>query len=50
VIFFVDARTKEEAQAIMEALPLAKLDLMNYEYIPVGPLMPLMALLGPAPR
>jgi hypothetical protein len=50
VIFFVDARTKDEAQAIMEALPLAKLDLMNYEYIPVGPLMPLMGLMGPGPR
>ena len=32
----------------MEALPLAKEELMDHEYIPVGPLMPLMALMGPA--
>jgi hypothetical protein len=50
VIFFVDAGTKDEAQAIMESLPLAKLDLMNYEYIPVGPLMPLTGLLAAGPR
>ena len=44
VIFFVDAKTEEEARAIMEALPLAKQQLMDHEYIPVGPLMPLRAL------
>lgn len=48
VIFLVDAKTEEEAKAIMETLPLAKEQLMNTEYIPVGPLMPLRALLGPA--
>jgi hypothetical protein len=31
----------------METLPLAKEQLMDYEYIPVGPLMPLGALIGP---
>ena len=30
----------------METLPLAKEDLMDHEYIPVGPLMPLRALMG----
>jgi hypothetical protein len=30
----------------METLPLSKEQLMDYEYIPVGPLMPLMALVG----
>ena len=47
VIFLVDAKTEDEARALMEALPLAKEHLMDHEYIPVGPLMPLKALMGP---
>jgi hypothetical protein len=47
VIFLVDAKTEDEARALMETLPLAKEQLMDYEYIPVGPLMPLGALTGP---
>jgi hypothetical protein len=47
VIFLVDANTEDEARALMETLPLAKERLMDYEYIPVGPLMPLRALIGP---
>ena len=46
VIFFVQAQTEDEARAIMEALPLAKEGLMDHQYIPVGPLMPLRMLLG----
>lgn len=49
-IFLVDAKTEEDARAIMETLPLAKEQLMDHEYIPVGPLMPLRALLGAAPQ
>jgi hypothetical protein len=44
VIFLVEAKTEDEARAIMETLPLAKEQLMDSEYIPVGPLMPLRAL------
>ena len=44
VIFLVDAKSVEEARSFMETLPLAKADLMDHEYIPVGPLMPLRAL------
>jgi hypothetical protein len=44
VIFLVDAKTEAEARALMETLPLAKEHLMDHEYIPVGPLMPLKAL------
>src|ERR1700738_5367605 len=44
VIFLVDAKTEDEARALMETLPLAKAHLMDHEYIPVGPLMPLRAL------
>jgi len=47
VIFLVDAKTEDEARAMMETLPLAKKQLMDHQYIPVGPLMPLRALVGP---
>ena len=47
VIFLVDAKTEDEARAILETLPLAKEHLWDTQYIPVGPLMPLRALMGP---
>jgi hypothetical protein len=47
VIFFIDAKTVDEARAVMEALPLSREQLMDYEYISVGPLMPLTGLIGP---
>ena len=47
VVFLVDAKTEEEARAVMETLPLAKEQLMDHVYIPVGSLMPLRALMGP---
>ena len=48
VIFLIDAKTVDEARAVMEPLPLSKENLMDHEYIPVGPLMPLTALIGDA--
>jgi len=45
VVFLVDAKTEDEARAIMETL--AKDQLTDDEYITVGPLMPLRALMGP---
>ena len=48
VVFLVDAKSEDEARAIMETLPLAKEHLMDDQYIPVGPLMPLKALMAPA--
>lgn len=48
-VFFVNARDVGEAMAIMEALPLAKEHMLDHEYIPVGPLMPLRLLLGGQP-
>src|SRR5262244_4334846 len=50
VILLVDAKTEDEARSLMEALPLAKEHLMDHEYIPVGPLMPLRALMGPGAK
>ena len=47
VVFLVEAQNEDEARAIMETLPLAKKHLMDHQYVPVGPLMPLRALLGP---
>ena len=48
VVFLVDAKTEDEARALMETLPLAKEHLMDHVYIPVGPLMPLRALMASA--
>lgn len=44
VVFMIDAKTEDEARALMETLPLAKQHLMDHQYIPVGPLMPLKTL------
>ena len=49
VVFFLDAKTVDEAHAIMETLPLSKENLMDHEYVPVGPLLPLGALIGGGP-
>ena len=46
VIFLVDAKTEDEARALIETLPLAKKYLMDHQFIPVGPLMPLRALIA----
>jgi hypothetical protein len=46
VVFLVDAKTEDEARALMQTLPLAKEQLMDHQYIPVGPLMPLRALMA----
>jgi hypothetical protein len=46
VIFLLDSKDVEDARALMESLPLSKEGLMDYEYIPVGPLMPLRFLIG----
>ena len=49
VIFFLDTKTIDEAHAVMETLPLTKENLMDHEYVPIGPLLPLAALIGDAP-
>ena len=46
VIFLIDAKTVEEAHAAIDAMPLSKENLVDHEYIPVGPLMPLTALIA----
>jgi hypothetical protein len=46
VVFLLDSRDVAEAHTVMDGLPLAKQDLMDHEYIPVGPLLPLRLLLA----
>ncbi len=46
VVLFVDARDLAGAHAIMEDLPLARQDLMDHEYIAIGPLLPLRLLMA----
>ncbi len=50
VVFLVDAKTVDEARAVMETLPLVKEQLLDHQYIPLGPLMPLRALMGEGPQ
>ena len=47
-VFLLNARDLDEAKSILESLPLANENLLDHEYIPVGPLMPLRLLLGTA--
>ena len=46
VVLLLETRDVAEAQAIMEGLPLGKQNLMDHEYIAVGPLLPLRLLMA----
>jgi hypothetical protein len=48
-VFLLNTVDVAEAESIMESLPLAKENLLDHEYIPVGPLMPLRLLMGNQP-
>ena len=50
VVLFFDVKTVDEAHAIMGTLPLSKENLMEHEYIPVGPLIPLASLIAGGPQ
>ena len=45
-VFLLNARDLDEAKSILESLPLAHENMLDHEYIPVGPLLPLRLLLG----
>jgi hypothetical protein len=45
-VFLLDTRDVAEAEAILEGLPLAKQNLIDHEYIAVGPLFPLRLLMA----
>jgi hypothetical protein len=44
VVFILDVRTVEEAREMTAALPLVKSGLMQFQFIPLGPLAPLKLL------
>src|SRR5229473_973516 len=48
VTLLIDAKTVDEAHAVIDSMPLSRENLTDHEYIPVGPLMPLSALIGGA--
>jgi hypothetical protein len=45
VIFMLNCKDVEEARALIESLPLSKESLVDEQFIPVGPLLPLGMLL-----
>jgi hypothetical protein len=49
VIFLLNCKDVAEARALIEGLPLSKENLMDEEFIPVGPLLPLGILLRDSP-
>jgi hypothetical protein len=49
VVVFLDVKTVDEARAVIDTLPLSKENLLDHEYIPVGPLLPLAGLIGGGP-
>lgn len=48
-VFLLNTTDVAEARSIMESLPLAKEHMLEHEYIPVGPLMPLRLLMSGHP-
>ncbi len=46
VVFLLNLTSVEEAEALLETLPLGQAKLMTFELIPVGPLSPLGSLLN----
>jgi hypothetical protein len=49
VIFLLNCKDVAEARALIESLPLSKESLVDEQFIPVGPLLPLGILLRDSP-
>ena len=49
VIFIMNCKDVKEARALIESLPLSKANLVDGQFIPVGPLLPLGMLLRDSP-
>jgi hypothetical protein len=49
VVFFLNAKSVEEAKAITDTLPLVKAKLATFEFMTLGPLTPLRYLMPAAP-
>jgi hypothetical protein len=50
VVFILDSKDADEAHAVMDGLPLSAENLMEHQFIPIGPLMPLGLLVAGAPQ
>ena len=50
VVFILDSNDVDEAHRLIDGLPLSAQNLMDHEFIPIGPLVPLGALLGGPPQ
>ena len=48
-VFLLNTGEVAVAKSIMESLPLAKENMLDHDYIPVGPLMPLRLLMSNKP-
>lgn len=49
VIFLLNCKDVEEARTLMGSLPLAQANLVDEQFVPVGPLLPLGMLLRDSP-
>jgi hypothetical protein len=49
VVFIMNCKDVEEARVLIERLPLSQANLVDGQYIPVGPLLPLGMLLQDTP-
>ncbi len=48
VVFLMNVTSVDEARTLLESLPLGKAKLMDFEYMPLGPLAPLRLLTNTA--
>lgn len=49
-VFILNCKDLTEAEAVINSLPLSGENLLDHQFIPVGPLTPLGALLGGPPQ
>jgi hypothetical protein len=50
VVFILNVTDPKEAKALLDKLPLGQAGLMEFQFIPLGPLSPLRALLAEPPK
>jgi hypothetical protein len=50
VVFILNVTSVQQAQDLLSTLPFAKSHMMQFDFIPVGPLQPLATLLKPRPQ
>jgi hypothetical protein len=50
VVFILNVTDANDAHAMLDALPLGQAGLMEFQFIPLGPLSPMRTLLGEAAK